>query len=76
MAADGTLPVREWVDDSGLFRVRGRLIGVLDGKARILKESGRTTTVPTTRLSTADRGYVEEAVARYGSDLGDKLAAR
>lgn len=51
---------------------------ILDGKVRLLKESGRTTTVPTERLSATDRQYVAEVIARYGSDLSalDQLAAR
>jgi SLA1 homology domain 1, SHD1 len=52
-------PVRDWVDDTGLFRTRGQLVAILDGKVRILKETGRTTTVPLSRLSAADRQYVE-----------------
>jgi hypothetical protein len=76
ISADGTLPVREWIDDTGLFRVRGRLIAMLDGKVRILKETGRTTTVPMTRLSQADRGYVEELITRYGESLDNLLAKR
>jgi hypothetical protein len=51
-------PLRQWTDDSGLFQIRGRLIAILDGKVRILKTTGRTTTVPLARLSAADRQYV------------------
>jgi hypothetical protein len=77
-AAEGRLTLREWVDGSGHFRVQARLILVLDGKVRLLKETGRTTTVALERLSAADRAYVAEVVARYGSDLTklDQLAAR
>lgn len=76
ISAEGTLATREWVDDSGTFRIRGRLIAVLDGKVRILKETGRTTTVPLERLSQADREYVSGLITRYGDDLEDRLAAR
>jgi hypothetical protein len=76
-SADGKLPVRQWVDDSGSFRVKGRLILILDGKVRLLKETGRTTTVPMDRLSDADQRYVAEVISRYGSDLSQlQLAAR
>jgi hypothetical protein len=64
--------MRQWVDDSGSFRVEGRLILILDGKVRLLKETGRTTTVPLTRLSNADQRYVEEVISRYGSDLSQQ----
>jgi hypothetical protein len=76
--ANGKLPVREWTDSSGYFRVQGRLVLILEGKVRLLKETGRTTTVPVERLSAADRAYVAAVVARYGTDLEqlDQLAAR
>ena len=64
--------MRQWVDDSGTFRVQGRLILILEGKVRLLKETGRTTTVPLQRLSEADRAYVEEIISRYGSDLSQQ----
>jgi hypothetical protein len=76
--AQGRLAIREWADSTGHFRVKGRLVLLLEGKVRLLKETGRTTTVPVERLSAADRAYVAEVVARYGSDLEllDQLAAR
>jgi hypothetical protein len=76
ISADGTLKVRGWTDDTGTFRTRGRLIAVLGERVRILKDTGRTTTVPIERLSAADRNYVEQLLARYGSELASKLAAR
>jgi len=71
-SADGKLALRKWVDDSGTFRVQGRLILILEGKVRLLKETGRTTTVPLQRLSDADRRYVEEIISRYGDDLSQQ----
>jgi hypothetical protein len=70
--------MRQWVDDTGTFRVKGQLILILEGKVRLLKETGRTTTVPLTRLSAADRQYVEDVISRYGTDLTQlgQLAAR
>jgi len=65
----GRLPARLWTDDSGFFQVRGRLILILEGKVRLLKETGRTTTVPLARLSPADRAYIEQVIGHYGSDL-------
>ncbi|MEX2174697.1 MAG: SHD1 domain-containing protein [Pirellulaceae bacterium] len=76
ISSPAELPVREWIDDSGHFRVRGRLIAVLDGQIRILKETGRTTTVGWTRLSTADQTYVQEQLTRYGADLAEQFVAR
>jgi hypothetical protein len=75
---DGRLPLRQWYDDSGKFEVKARLVVILDGKVRLLKETGRTTTVPLVRLSAADQAYIAEIIARYGKDLTglSKLAAR
>jgi hypothetical protein len=76
--SDGRLPMREWRDDSGTFTVKARLVLILDGKVRLLKETGRTTTVAQSRLSAADQAYIAEIISRYGKDLLglDKLAAR
>jgi hypothetical protein len=49
--------------------VQGRLLLILDGKVRLLKETGRTTTVPLERLSLADQTYVQRVVAQYGTDI-------
>jgi hypothetical protein len=75
--ASGRLPIREWTDNSRHFRVKARLISILDGKVRLLKETGRTTTVPLDRLSTDDRAYLDQIMARYGRDLATlQLASR
>jgi hypothetical protein len=76
--ADGRLPLRQWTDDSGKFNVEAKLVLILDGKVRLLKETGRTTTVAIERLSKADRAYVAEAIERYGEDLAKlhQLASR
>ena len=76
--ADGRLPLRDWTDNSGQFRIKAQLVLILDGKVRLLKETGRTTTVPLERLSAGDQAYVAEVIARYGRDLTtlDQLAVR
>jgi SLA1 homology domain 1, SHD1 len=76
--ADGRLPLRPWTDNTGKFSVRAQLVLVLDGKVRLLKETGRTTTVGIERLSVDDRAYVAAATDRYGEDLAKlhQLAAR
>jgi hypothetical protein len=68
-AADGQLPSRQWTDNSNQFQVQARLLLILDGKVRLLKETGRTTTVPLDRLSPDDRAYVDQIISRYGKDL-------
>lgn len=69
--------MRLWVDDTGSFKINGQLVVILDGKVRILKETGRTTTVPLSRLSNADQEYVAQVITRYGNDLNglNKLAS-
>lgn len=66
---EGRLPLRPWTDNSGQYRVQGRLVLILDGKVRLLKETGRTTTVPLDRLSASDLDYVRRVVAQYGNDI-------
>lgn len=76
ISAEGQLPVRHWSDNTGTFRVEGRLIAILDGQVRLLKTTGRTTTVPMRRLSDADQKYVAEIIERHGSGLAGQVAAR
>jgi SLA1 homology domain 1, SHD1 len=53
--------LRDWTDDTGDYRVRGRLKVILPDRAkiRILKTNGKYTTVPLDRLSAMDREFVE-----------------
>lgn len=69
------LPLRKWTDDTGAFEISARLLVVLDGKVRLLKETGRTTTVPLDRLSTEDRQYVEHVLAQHGRDAIKRVAS-
>ena len=50
--------MRVWMNDTGKYRVRARLVVVLDGKVRLQKETGRFTTVPFYRLSVGDLAFV------------------
>jgi hypothetical protein len=69
--------VRHWVDNTGLYEIDGRLIEITDVAVRILKDNGRTCTVPLRRLSTADADYVQQIAATYGQGLvGPQLASR
>ena len=76
ISAEGRLPDRLWVDNTGTFHIEGRLIAVRNGYIRVLKGTGRTTTVPLRRLSETDRQYVEEVVELYGNALGNQFASR
>jgi hypothetical protein len=70
------LPNREWNDNTGTFQIEGRLVAILDGQVRILKTTGRTTTVPMRRLSEDDQNYVAEVINRHGNGLIGVVAAR
>jgi hypothetical protein len=74
--AEDLLAMRRWVDDTGLFTVQGRLIAILDGKVRLLKENGRTCTVPMHRLSRADADFVQLVVTRLGTGVLVQLASK
>ncbi len=52
--------MRLWTDDTGSFQVRARLVDLLEGKVRLLKDTGRYTTVSLQRLSANDLSYVQQ----------------
>jgi hypothetical protein len=58
--------LREWVDITGQHKVEARLVAVFDGKVRLLKTTGRTTTVAISTLSPADQRYVAKLIAQRG----------
>jgi len=51
--------VRTWIDNTGLFSTKGRLIEINRTNVRLMKPNGRTCTVPHSRLSEADAAYVD-----------------
>lgn len=50
---------RTWIDNTGRFKVNGRLIEINSDNVRLLKDNGRTCTVPNGRLCDADEAYVD-----------------
>lgn len=70
------LPLRKWSDDTGAFTIEARLVLILDGKVRLLKTTGRTTTVPVERLSQGDRAYVEQMIALHGHGPVGRVASK
>jgi hypothetical protein len=52
--------MRTWTDNTGNYQIRGRLVVIGKTHVRILKETGKYTTVPFTRLSQADLAFVRE----------------
>jgi hypothetical protein len=59
-----TFELREWVDNSGTFRVTARLVQFAGGKVRLEKENGEVIEVPLDRLSENDRNYLMEMFRR------------
>ena len=68
--------MRQWVDDTGDWKIEARLVQILDGKVRLLKSTGKFTTVPLDRLSSTDLDYVHEQVAAAAADRTDQTAQR
>lgn len=52
--------MRLWVDNTGKFRVRAVLVSVSDTHVRLLKDTGKYTTVPIGRLSQGDLAFVRQ----------------
>ena len=50
--------MRVWIDNTGKYRVHARLISVGNNSVLLLKDSGKYTTVPFSRLSMADLAFV------------------
>jgi hypothetical protein len=62
--------MRQWTDNTGNFSCHGRLIRFYEGKVRLLKANGRTTTVPLARLSTGDLEFVNRQASAQQSEVG------
>jgi hypothetical protein len=74
--AEELLVMRTWTDNTGTFSVNGKLIAILDGEVRLLKENGRTCTVPMRRLSPPDAEYVHMIAGKLGQGILIQLASR
>ena len=61
--AEELSPMRLWTDNTGKYQVRARLLVVGDRYVRLLKETGKTTTVPFSRLSGSDLAFVQHQVS-------------
>ncbi|NND99258.1 MAG: cytoskeleton assembly control protein, partial [Pirellulaceae bacterium] len=51
--------LRTWIDNTGQYRTDGRLIEINSDNVRLLKDTGRTCTVPNARMCPADAAYVD-----------------
>jgi hypothetical protein len=59
-AAEEPHPMRVWTDNTGKYSVTARLVVVGEHHVRLLKDTGRYTTVSFDRLSRADLAFVRE----------------
>ena len=55
--------MRIWVDNTGNFTINARLVTVNINEVKLVKDNGRTSTVPVRRLSPTDLKYVRNVVA-------------
>jgi hypothetical protein len=68
--------LRQWVDNTGEYACRGRLVRFLDAQVRILKDNGRTTTVPLYRLSAGDLEFVHRQASAQKAEAARQLAVK
>ena len=66
--------LRTWVDNTGKYSCHGRLVRFLDNHVRLLKDNGRTTTVPLARLSTNDLQFVQRQASAQQTEMAGQLA--
>ena len=67
---------RQWVDNTGAYSVKARLSVIYSDKVKLLKENGSVTTVPMSRLSEADYGYVKWVTASMTGSTASKLVKK
>ena len=72
--AESRMPIRQWVDNTGLYRVRAQLVEINEDSVRLLKENGRYSKVAWRRLSLEDQSYVLGVASKWKND--EALAAR
>jgi len=60
MAETQTHPLRHWTDNTGKFQVRASLVSISPTHVRLLKDTGKYTTVLLSRLSQSDLAFVQQ----------------
>ena len=61
--------MREWIDNTGRYTCHARMLQFDSGNVRLLKDNGRTTTVPVYRLSQGDLEFVHRQASAQRSDM-------
>lgn len=68
--------LRTWTDNTGRYQCQARLLVLLDGKVRLLKDNGRTSTVALYRLSKGDLDFVNVQAAAQQNSVVTQTASR
>ena len=64
---------REWNDNTGDYSVKARLAVIYPDRIRLIKENGKYSTVPISRLSDPDRDYVTWVAASLSNGPAAKF---
>ncbi len=64
---------RQWIDNSGTYRVKARLVVIYVDRIKLLKENGKISTVPLSRLSDADFGYVSWVASNLTNEQASRM---
>jgi len=67
---------RLWTDNTGSFQTTGKLVSITETHVRLLKDTGKYTTVPKDRLSGEDLEYVNEMSKHLVEGTTDKFVSR
>jgi SLA1 homology domain 1, SHD1 len=66
---------RKWTDNTGRYATVGKLVRIGNSFVRLEKSTGRTCTVPFSRLCDSDYAYVQTLAAQVGLRLPIRLAS-
>lgn len=67
---------RLWNDNTGSFQTTGKLVSITETHVRLLKDTGKYTTVPKERLSAEDLKYVNEMSKHLVEGTTDQFVSR
>ena len=56
--------IRKWTDSTGTFEIQAKLLKHVNGSVQLLKSDGLVITVPETKLSEADRKYLQSRTTK------------
>lgn len=71
-----SLALRRWTDNTGSYQVDARMLSVSGTHVKLMKATGRTTTVPLSRLSSADLEFVNLQASAQKAEAISRTAQR